>query len=74
MSYIVVWKDAPGQQVSTVVDAHDVPVQRDEAYLARNNIVIYHSQDDVLETLEAATGHKFAITADLARSTLGWDV
>lgn len=73
MSYIVVWKDAQGQQISTVADARGEIVQRDPEYLEQNGIPLLDG-DAVLSTLDHADGYKFAITVDDARDKLGWDV
>jgi len=72
--YIVIWKEAPGQQVSTVVDAHDVPVRRSTAYLMAQDIPVLDDLSDVLTTLEHANGRKIAVEPELARSALGWDL
>lgn len=72
--FIIFWKDHPGQQVSTVVDAHNQPVARDTSYLDTNGICLLEHESDVLDALNAASGVKYAVTRDLARKTLGWDV
>jgi hypothetical protein len=72
--YIVIWKDAPGQQVATIADAVDQPVLRDEAYVATQGIVILRDEESVLDALRAADGTKYAVTPALAQQTLGWDV
>lgn len=72
--YVVFWKSAPGQQVSTVVDAHNQPVLRDEEYLDANDIPVLHEEELVFSALETPTGYKYAIEPELARATLGWDV
>lgn len=74
MNYIVFWKDAPGQQVYTVVDAEDRLVERDDDYIETNSIKRLDSEEDVLMALANASGDKYAITRELARNTLGWDV
>lgn len=72
--YIVFWKDAPGQQVHTVVDTNNEPVRRDEEYLRLNKIPILDSDEDVLSALAAAEGDKYAVAPIVARRTLGWNV
>lgn len=72
--YIVFWKSKPGQQVSTVVDAHNQPVLRDEEYLKTNDILVLDSSDEVFQILSEAAGEKVAVEPALARVTLGWDV
>lgn len=72
--YIVIWQDAPGQQVSTVVDGNNNPIPRDAEYLEVNGIPTFGSEDVVHSTLDLADGTKFAITPELARATLGWEV
>ncbi len=72
--YVVFWKTAPGQQVTTVVDAHNQPVLRDEEYLETNDISICASPSVVFTVLDLASGEKYAVRPELARATLGWDV
>ena len=72
--FIVFWKDAPGQQVSTTVDAYNNPVRRDAENLEAQGIPVLRKKDDVLSILNRADGTKVAIAPDLARSTLGWDI
>ena len=72
--YIIFWKDSPGQQVSTVVDAHNQPVLRDDDYLETNDIPKLYNADHVFTVLDLAEGQRFAIEPELARVTLGWDV
>lgn len=72
--YVVFWKSRPGQQVSTVVDAHNQPVLRDEAYLSTNDILVLDDAGEVFQVLSENTGEKVAVTPELARATLGWDV
>lgn len=72
--WIVIWKDSPGQQVSTTVDAHNEPVRRDAEYLQAQGIQTLEDESAVLFVLKAANGDKFAITPELARATLGWDL
>lgn len=74
MNYIVFWKNSPGQQVSTVVDAHNQPVLRDGEYLSIHGITVLQDSDAVFSVLDEAAGDKYAVDRDLARSTLGWDV
>lgn len=74
MKYIVFWKSAPGRQASTVVDAHNQPVLRDEEYLDTNDIPELRNADLVFLALNQASGDKYAVTPELARATLGWDV
>lgn len=74
MTYIVIWKDQPGQQVSTVVDANNVPVARDEDYLASNDIPVVDETVEIFDTLKRADGQKIAVTYYQARQSLGWDV
>lgn len=72
--YIVIWKDAPGQQISTLVDANDNPVIRDASYLIANDIATVTNEAALMSVLDATDGRKIAISTTLARSTLGWDV
>lgn len=72
--YIVFWKDAPGQQVSTVFDAVDDFVRRDEAYVKANGIPVLSTVTEVLNVLSDADGHKYAVTPELATQTLGWEL
>ena len=72
--YIVVWKEAPGQQVSTVVDAHDAPVRRDVDYLLAQEIPVVGDSRTALQVLEKADGRKIALEPETARSALGWDL
>lgn len=72
--YIVIWKDAAGQQVSTIVDAYDRPVRRDVDYLLAQDIPVLSKKEDVLTVLKHADGRKVALEPELARSTLGWDL
>lgn len=72
--YIVIWKDAPGQQVSTVVDAHDQPARRDWEYIVNNSIPVIDNEDKVIAELAVANGEKFAVPTQVARDVLGWDV
>lgn len=72
--WIVVWKEAPGPRVSTVVDAFDEPVQRDEAYLDAQKIPVLDDPDEVLRVLKRGDGCKIAITPEHARAMLGWDL
>ena len=72
--YIVFWKSRPGQQVSTVVDAHNQPVLRDDEYIETNDIRVIENADHVFIALEQASGIKYAVEPELARATLGWDV
>ena len=72
--FIVFWKSNPGQQVHTVVDAHNQPFHRDFEYLRVNGVIPLTSEDEVLEVLEKADGTKYAVTPEVARATLGWDV
>jgi hypothetical protein len=72
--YIVFWKDAPGQQVSTVVDAREQIVRRDAAYIESNSITILDDDEVTLHALEDADGTHYAITPEIARRVLGWDV
>lgn len=74
MNYIVFWKDAPGQQVSTVVDAENRPVQRDSEYIKQYDITVLTNEHDVLDVLSQASGRHYATTPEIARATLGWDV
>jgi hypothetical protein len=74
MNYIVFWKDAPGQQVSTIVDAENHPIQRDSEYIMQQNITVLTNGFDVLEALSRADGRHYATTPEIARATLGWDV
>lgn len=74
MKYIIFWKDAPGQQVHTVVDVDNKPVLRDDEYVATHDIKPLDSEEDVLRALNEASGDKFAVAPELARATLGWDV
>jgi hypothetical protein len=72
--YIVFWKSKPGQQVTTVVDAHNQPVLRDDEYLKTNDITVLDDSDTVFMVLKQAHGDKYAVEPELARATLGWDV
>jgi hypothetical protein len=72
--YIVFWKDAPGQQVSTTVDAYNNPVRRDYEYIKAQNIGIATSKDSILTILKRADGTKIAAEPVLAREALGWDI
>lgn len=72
--YIVFWKSNPGQQVTTVVDAHNQPVLRDVDYLEINDITVLDDTDQVFMVLRQAQGDKYAVEPKLARATLGWDV
>lgn len=72
--YIVFWKDAPGQQVHTVVDSRNEPVRRDEEYVAANDIPVLDDTVQVLNALADADGKHYATTVVVARRTLGWDV
>lgn len=72
--YIIFWKDAPGQQVSTTVDAHNQCVFRDDDYVTINDIKVLKQDYQVFLALDAATGEKFAVTPEMAQRTLGWDV
>lgn len=72
--YVVFWKSRPGQQVSTVVDAHNQPVLRDAEYVATNDITVLDTPDEVFQVLSEAAGEKVAVEPQLARATLGWDV
>ena len=74
MKYIVVWKDKPGQRISTVLDARDEIVRRDPEYLQENGIPTFGQKEVVLNVLEMADGKKFAISEEMARDVLGWDV
>ncbi len=74
MKYIVFWKSSHGQQVSTVVDAHNQPVLRDDDYLDTNDIPELTNPELVFTALDLAEGSRYAITPELARETLGWDV
>lgn len=74
MSYLVIWKDGPGQQVSTVVDSNNEPMQRDAEYVKQQNITQASNEEAVFMFLREADGTKFAVTPELARETLGWDV
>lgn len=73
-SYIVFWKDEQGQQVNTTVDAHNEPVRRDFKYIDTNDILVLTSPDSVFVALDQADGRKYAVSPELARATLGWDV
>ena len=72
--YIVFWKSNPGQQVTTVVDAHNQPVLRDVDYLEINDITVLDDTDPVFMVLRQAQGDTYAVEPKLARATLGWDV
>lgn len=72
--YIVFWKSQSGQQVSTIVDAHNQPVLRDEDYLKTNDIDVLDTPEEVFQILSEADGEKVAVQPELARITLGWDV
>jgi hypothetical protein len=72
--YIVFWKEAPGQQVSTVVDARDQVVKRDQSYLESNSITVLTDPEAALQVLEQADGTHYAVTPEVARQVLGWDV
>lgn len=72
--YIVFWKEAPGQQVTTVVDAHSNPATRDDEYVESNGVPVLDDEDGVFAALDRADGTHYAITPELARQTLGWDV
>lgn len=72
--FIVIWKDRPGQQVSTVVDAHNNPVIRNAEYLSTQGISILEHKEDVLNVLSTADGYKYGITRELANDVLGWQV
>jgi hypothetical protein len=72
--YIVFWKTTPGQQVTTVVDAHNQPVLRDEDYLEKNGIEKLDAPGEVFQILSEADGEKVAARPELVRATLGWDV
>lgn len=72
--YIVIWKDEPGQQVSTVVDSNNAPIKRDEEYLKTNKIELLDNEAEVFQVLSEADGEKVAVTPELARATLGWEV
>lgn len=74
MKYIVFWKSTPGRQATTVVDAHNQPVLRDEDYLKTNDILVLDTPDEVFQILSEADGEKVAVEPKLARATLGWDV
>lgn len=74
MKYVVFWKSAPGRQATTVVDAHNQPVLRDEEYLKTNDILVLETRDEVFQILSEADGEKVAVEPQLARATLGWDV
>ena len=56
--YIVFWKSNPGQQVTTVVDAHNQPVLRDVDYLEINDITVLDDTDQVFMVLRQAQGDK----------------
>lgn len=72
--YIVIWKNGPGQQVSTVVDGHNAPVLREVEYLEKQHIGILENKEAVFAHLAVANATKAAITPELARETLGWDI
>lgn len=72
--YIVFWKDAPGQQVSTVIDANQEPVRRDEDYVHVNDIEVLDNDEQVIVALSEADGKKYAVEPQVARRVLGWDV
>lgn len=74
MKYIVVWRDTPGQRVSTVVDADNDPVVRDADYVTTHNLSVIEDEDAVLTALDSFVGQKFAVPAGVARTALGWDV
>lgn len=74
MNYIIFWKDAPGQQVNTVVDATNAPVLRDDDYVVLHGVQRLRTEEEVLRALEEESGEKFAVAPELARVTLGWDV
>jgi hypothetical protein len=72
--YIVFWKTTHGQQVTTVVDAHNQPVLRDRDYLEKNGIEKLVAAEEVFAVLSDANGEKVAARPELVRATLGWDV
>lgn len=72
--FFVIWKSEPGSRVSTTVDAHDKPVLRDAEYITSNDILIVRHERDLLGLLGLASGVKYAVAPELARSILGWDV
>lgn len=74
IDYIVFWKTDPGQQVSTIADAHNQPVRRDLTYVQTNDIPILSDEGQVFTALELANGERYAVSPDLARETLGWDL
>ncbi len=74
VEYIVFWQDDDKKQISTTVDAKNLPVTRDLTYVTTNDIPILEDSGAVFTALENSTGDKYAVTTDLARSALGWDV
>lgn len=72
--FIVFWKDAHGQQVNTVVDGHNKPVHRDDAYLRMHGVTVLQTEEEVLSALATADGTKYATSPQIVRATLGWDV
>lgn len=73
-TYIIFSKNGPGQQVTTVADAHGSPVLRDEEWIDNNVVSVLETEDDVFTALDLASGTLYAIQPELARTTLGWDV
>lgn len=72
--YVVFWKDAPGQQINTVVDAHGDVVTRESEYVKTNNITVLEHDDEIVDVINHPDGTKYAVTPDLAREVLGWEV
>ncbi len=72
--WIVIWKDSPGYRVSTVVDAMNRPVVRDDDYVHAQNLTACTEKSHLLSILKEANGVKVAITPELVSSVLGWEV
>lgn len=71
---IVVWRDTPGQQVSTVADAENRPLVRDVAYVEQNQLQVLTKPEELIDALARADGVKFAVPVDTVRAALGWDI
>lgn len=75
MKTVVVWKDKPGQLVSTMRTPEGVIVTRDARSLRETGgYTFVTSEDKLLSLLEQVDGTKIAVPAELARDVLGWDV
>ena len=72
--YLVIWKSHDGQQVSTLVDEMGEFVWRDDSYVSDEHIPVIDDPDDLLNRLDRADGVRYAVRAEVARESLGWDV